>query len=209
MKRQKFSLGFRNASSQKHLEICDGVLGQLASLTEAGRKDIDLPGLNAAVATAHASRQRIQMLRADLKQEIASHKTHLRAAREQMTLASWAVMTNVQGDPQAMRTAGLPLKSPWRKVGVPGAPLNLTARPTVLAGEIQLRWKRTVRRCLFHVEFTTNPLNEKNWRAAGGNRQQTFTVPELVAGKLYWFRVRAENIHGLSPWSNVATARAM
>ena len=208
MKRQNLKLGFRNASAQKQLEICDTVLGRLDQLTETGRAGMDLPGLKVTVATAHASRQRIQQLRADLKHAVAVHKLDLRAAREGLTCAHWAVTSNLHNNPAALLATGLPEKMPWQKVGVPAAPWNVTARATEFAGEIQLRWQRTVRRCLFTVEFTTNPLLEKSWRMVGGNRSQTFIVPELKSGTLYWFRIRAVNIHGASSWSEVASARA-
>ena len=209
MKMPHIKFGFRNASSLKQLTICDDLLAKLNHLPLATQKDIDLPQLKATVATAHASRQRIQLLKADLKREVAAHKTHLRAAREEMTLAGQAVLVNVHCNPQAMQATGLPLVASWKKVGQPAAPQNLTARATKFSGEIRLDWKRSVRRCLFHVQFNTNPLNEKGWRIAGGTRAQSYTVPDLVPGKLYYFRICAENIAGKSPWSNLTSARAM
>lgn len=207
MKIPHIKLGFRNASSLKHLVICDDLLAKLGNLPAAAQQRMDLPKLKATVATAHASRQRIQMLKADLKHQVAAHKLHLRACREETKKVGWSVLANAHAQRQAITDTGLPLAAPWKKVGVPAAPLNVTARATEFAGEIRLDWKRPVRRCLFHVEFTTDPTNEKGWKIASGSRAQSFTVPGLVAGKVYWFRVRAENIHGKSPWSNLASAR--
>ena len=208
MKIPNVKLGFRNASSQKQLVICDDLLAKLDKLPTVAQQGMDLPGLKAIVATAHASRQRIQRLKSALKHEVAKHKTHLHAAREAMAMAAITVKFNAYSEVQAITETGLPLAATWQKVGVPAAPLNLTAKVTKYPGEIQLRWKRTVRRCLFHVQMNTDPTNEKGWQVLGGTRLQSFTEPELKPGTVYWFRVRAENIHGMSPWSNLAVARA-
>jgi hypothetical protein len=209
MKRKNFKLGFRNASAAKQLEICDTHLARFAQLPTATQSDMDLAGVQAVVATAHASRQRIQQLRVQLKHEITGHRTHLRAAREAVSYACLHLLVQTNAEPLAMTAAGLTVRKDWQKVGLPAAPQNLTARATKYSGEIRLDWKRSVRRCLFHVQFNTNPLNEKGWRIAGGTRAQSYTVPDLVPGKLYYFRICAENIAGKSPWSNVTSARAV
>lgn len=209
MKIPNIKLGFRNASSQKQLVICDDLLAKLDNLPAAAQKNMNLPALKATVATAHASRLRIQQLKAELKATVASHKTHLRAARDGMTLAGHSVKINAYSKVQAITDTGLPLAAPWQKVGLPAAPLNLTARATTFPGEIRLDWKRPVRRCLFQVEINTNPNNEKGWKYADATRAQSLTVPELKSLTVYWFRIRAENIHGKSPWSDLALARAM
>ncbi len=164
MKRKNFKLGFRNASSGKQLEICHAHLAKFTRLTADAQADMDLPGIQTVVTTAHA-------------------------------------------DPAAMTAAGLTVRADWQKVGVPAAPQNLTAAATANAGEIRLRWQRPLRRCFFQVEFTTNPNTETNWRQLGGETAQSFLATELTPGKLYWFRVRASNIHGESPWSGSASAR--
>jgi Fibronectin type III domain len=207
MKQKNFKLGFRNASAEKQLKICDTHLGRFANLTADAQADMDLAGLQTIVATAHASRQRIQMLRAELKHTIAIHRTHLRAAREAVSRACLHTLVQTNGNPAAMTAAGLTVRKDWQKVGVPAAPQNLTAAATAFAGEILLRWQRPLRRCFFRMEFTTNPKDENSWRPLGGERAQSFRAKELTPGKLYWFRVRAENIHGASPWSGLASAR--
>lgn len=208
MKIPNIKFGFRNASSLKQLTICDDLLAKLDNLPADAQQDMDLPGLKAIVATAHASRQRIQMLKADLKREVANHKTHLRAAREGMRQAGSTVNFHAHIGRQDVTATGLPLAAPWKKVGLPAAPQNLRARATDYAGEIRLDWKRPVRRCLFHVEINPNPDHEKGWKYADVTRAQSVTVPGLVSGKLYWFRICAENIHGKSPWTAPASARA-
>lgn len=207
MKRKNFKLGFRNASAAQQLEICDTQLARFAKLTAAAQADMDFAGLQTTVAAAHASRQRLQQLRTDLKRETAAHRAHLRAAREAVTHACLHTLVQTQGDPAAMTAAGLAVRKDWQKAGVPAAPQNLTAAATACAGEILLRWERPMRRCFFQVEFTANPANEMGWRPLGGERAQSFRAKALVPGKLYWFRVRAKNIHGASPWSGIASAR--
>ena len=204
---QHFKLGFRNRSGPEQMEICDKHLAAFASLPADQRPDLDLVGLQATVAAAHESHRRIQQLKADLKHAVAAHRTRLRAAREAMTLACLTMVAQVKFEPQGMMAAGLQLQKPWRKVGVPAAPLNLTARATANAGEIRLDWKRTVRRCLFQVEVNADPRNEAGWKPLGGNRQQHWVATDLVSGSECYFRVRAVNIHGNSPWSGIATAR--
>src|SRR6185312_5112223 len=123
----------------------------------------------------------------DLKQEMANRKTHLRAAREGVTRACLTAMVNLKGHPQSMTEAGMQLRRPWQKAGVPGAPQNLRARATANAGEVRLDWKRPLRRCLFEVQRTTNPLDANSWQLCDTGGQQRAVESDLVSGRQYYF----------------------
>jgi hypothetical protein len=41
----------------------------------------------------------------------------------------------------------------------------------------------------------------ENWALVEAGGRQSFIVKGMVSGGKYWFRVRALNAHGESPWS--------
>jgi len=46
---------------------------------------------------------------------------------------------------------------------VPATPDHFYGEPTDSEGEVILRWKRTVRRCIFQVQWHTDPPDADHW----------------------------------------------
>ena len=202
-----FKLGFRNCSAEQQLVICHRVVANLAQLPAACQTEPSIAGAADIVAAAQESHDRIQALRRALKGEISLRKDHLRAAREAVTRASLTTARLMQFQPQKMRGAGLQPRSGWRRVGRPDAPTLLRAEALDYDGQVRLRWKRSVRRCLFKVQMTRQPARENSWQLVSSSGQQSCAVDNLVSGGKYWFRVSAGNAHGHSAWSQMACVR--
>jgi hypothetical protein len=87
-----------------------------------------------------------------------------------------------------------------KPVGQPGAPTNLRVTPGTHSGTAMLRWKRTVRRCVFLIEATTDPNGLTSWARVKECTPQKCLLKGLTPGQVYWFRVAALNAHGTGPW---------
>ena len=58
-------------------------------------------------------------------------------------------------------------------------------------------------------QYTTDPLtNVSVWTNCPPCTKSKCTVPNLVAGTRYWFRIAAVSAAGQSPWSDPATKMA-
>jgi hypothetical protein len=206
MKRIKF--GFRNQSADATLNLCERAVQNLAGLAPEHLADVPHAELAGTVAATRASHDRIAGLRAELKAEISRRNELLRAAREQTTrCVNWAAM-NMNHDPVKMMSTGFGLQAPWAKVSPPAAPTKLHAEPTATAGEAQLTWKRPLRDGWFELQMQMGEFKPDGWQPAEAScYQQRCRLEGLVSGGLYWFRVRACNRRGESPWSELATAR--
>lgn len=207
MKRIKF--GFRNQSADDTLRLCERAVQNLATLPPENLVDVPQAELVDTVAATRASHDRIASLRVELKTEISRRNQLLRAAREQtMRCVNWAAM-NMNHDPVKMMEIGFDLYAPWAKVSPPAAPTHFHAEPTASAGEAQLRWQRpTMRDGWFVIQAQAGEFKPDGWQTVETSCfQQSCRLEGLVSGGMYWFRVRACNRRGQSPWSELATAR--
>ena len=202
-----FKLGFRNCSADEQLGICDRVVENIGNLPEERRNGIAVDDLHDIVAAARDSHDRILNLRAALKAEVAARKERLGAAREAVSRASFTAAYNAKFQPRQMAEAGLKPVAGWRRVGIPDAPDNLRAEAMDIEGAVRLRWKRSVRRCIFKIQMTRDISVETGWKLAASSGRQTCDVTELKSGVKYWFRVAASNAHGQGPWSQPVGAR--
>lgn len=203
MHRYKFQ--FRNKSLAEQLNICETTINNLVKLPEEQQAKLDLDGLPAKVAEAAECRDRIAALRLELKAEVSRYPGLVRELRDRVIRNSNMAAVLMKHDPVKMMTLGLSLIAPGRPVGLPAAPRHLRGQPTAAEGEARLRWVRTVRECSFQVEYRLDGTD--TWQMASAGYRQSCTVTGLVSGGKYWFRVRACNAHGASPWSNEAPVR--
>lgn len=163
--------------------------------------------LRSQTATARASHERITALRTELKAELTNRKALFLAARRSATNAALGLALNAHFQPAEMLAAGLDLAQPTAtRVGTPATPTNFRGGPTDKVGEARLRWKRTVRRCVFEIESCMD-LEAGNWEFFATASRQTCLVQELPSGVNGWFRIRAKNAQGESAWSQPVCVR--
>ena len=204
---QRFKLTFRNKSALEQLCLCERTVSAIAA---SGLPHLDFTQVTDAQATVGAlrtSHERVDSLRAELKCELSRRNELLGKARQQVTNASLGLACAVSFEPTKLLAAGLDLeKSKTAPVGIPAVPDHFSAAPTASEGEVRLKWKRTVRRCSFQIEYRRDDEPD-NWVLTDTSLRQTCVLEGLVSGVKYWFRVRACNAHGASAWSGLATAR--
>jgi hypothetical protein len=206
MKRIKF--GFRNLSAEETLAVCERSVKSLASLSAEQLENVPHAELSATVNAARESASRIAVLRAELKAEISRRNELLRTARQQTMQCVGLAAIKLRADPAGPQRLGFDSHAPWSRVSPPEMPQNLRAEPTPSAGEAKLRWRLPGRDRWFEIEMQTGEFAPDKWQPAQMTCfQRSCTVPGLVSGGLYWFRVRARNRRGAGPWSNLATVR--
>lgn len=205
---QRHKLDFRNKKHQEQLAMFDRVLAGCDALPADKQKQIPtLERLRSQTAAARASHEHITTLRTALKTEITNRKALFLAARRSATNSALGLALNVNYQPSEMLAAGLDLaKTTATRVGTPATPTNFRGAPTDNVGEALLRWKRTVRRCVFEIESCAD-LEAGNWAFITTASRQTYLVKELKSGVNCWFRIRASNSHGQSPWSQPVSVR--
>lgn len=204
---QRFKLTFRNKSALEQLCLCEQTLHGIVASGLPQTDPQHLTDAQATVAALRISHERVDSLRMEWKSELSRRKQLLAAAREQVTRASLGLACAVNHEPSKLLAAGLDLEgSKTVRIGVPAAPDHLSATSTDGEGEVRLRWRRTVRRCAFQIEYRADHEPD-GWKTIDPSYRQTRRVEGLVSGVKYWFRLRACNAHGASAWSNLATAR--
>ena len=186
----------------------DRVLAGCDALPVDKRQEIvSLEQLRSQTAAARASHERISSLRIALKSEITNRKALFLAARRSASNTALGLALNVNFQPSEMLAAGLDLAKPTAaRVGTPATPTNFRGAPTGNVGEAWLRWKRTVRRCIFEIESCTD-IEAGNWVFITTASRQTCVVNKLKSGVNQWFRIRANNAQGESPWSQPVSVR--
>lgn len=73
-------------------------------------------------------------------------------------------------------------------------------------GEIDLAWNKVPRGLKSYlVEKTTDPAGASGWAFSSVETRSKCSLPGLVQGTRYWFRVAAVGSAGQGPWSEAAT----
>ncbi len=204
---QRHKLDFRNKNFLEQLAMFDKLITSLDATPSEKREDEYLEALRIVTASARASNSRIASLRAELKSEISNRKALFDSGRKSALRAGLGAALKTQ-QPSEVIAIGLDLPASTKTpVGLPAMPFNLRADPTDGEGEAMLRWKRTVRRCSFEIQWSINPSDANGWHHHEICFPEKCLVQGLVSGTKYWFRVRAGNAHGQSAWSQVASVR--
>jgi hypothetical protein len=104
------------------------------------------------------------------------------------------------------RSAGMSTADDPTPVGDMPKITGLTATQGDSAGEVDLAWNPIKRGLKSYIgEQTEDPAGQTGWTHAFVVTKSSATVPGLVSGKRYWFRVAALGAAGQGPWSDPAT----
>ena len=201
-----FKLNFGNRSILEQIAICRRVADGVATLPAEHRAAIaGIPVADSVDEAADAHAQ-VEALKVQLRAAMKIRDTKVRAMRDHTTGAALGISAVVAGDPAAMLAAGLDIAREKQPVGKPDAPSQLRVLATDFEGAARLRWKRSVRRCWFDIQATTDPAATTGWKKMLTCFKQTCEVKGLESGVKYWFRVSASNAHGQGPWSQPVSA---
>lgn len=106
------------------------------------------------------------------------------------------------GDPVIIASSGFENKKVRTPGGALAAPAALSAKSTV-STKADLKFNKVVGRRIYVIQMSTN-IASNAWTEAGKTTKTKFTVPNLVSGRQYWFRVCASGLGGDGPFSDPA-----
>ncbi len=110
------------------------------------------------------------------------------------------------GNKAQLQAIGLDVRTLPSPVGMVAAPANLRSTPGALEGTINLRWSAVRGRKMYHAECGTT--GNGPWTPIYSGTTPATVCGALTPGAEYFFRVRAQGVAGLGPWSDVTKRRA-
>jgi hypothetical protein len=200
MKRAKAKLGFRNKTMTEKVAICRRFIRGVASVPAKKRNSVRLTPLQSQLAAAEAELNALSVMRkAAIAQTARCHKMVKDLCRE--TTAGMLGYSSNAPTKGEFAAAGLDTIKPARAHLPPPTPENFRSVPTRDEGTVALRWKRSLRRSFFVLEYTTDSRAATGWkhlRTICGTRT---LITGLVSGQFCWFRLYAQNRAGQSSYT--------
>ena len=109
------------------------------------------------------------------------------------------------GDEAKIKSSGMnTVSKPVRTKSVLSKPLALAATSSDKDGEIDLHWDAVKGAKSYRIEICLNPLDKNTWGQCKTSTKSKVTVPGLISGQGYWFRVCSIDTNGESGWSDTA-----
>lgn len=109
------------------------------------------------------------------------------------------------GDEGKIKSSGMGAKAkPVRTKVILPKPTGLSATRGDKDGEINLHWDAVRGAKSYRIEICLDPLAQNKWGQCKTSTKSKVTVPALISGQGYWFRVCAINSNGESAWSDTA-----
>jgi hypothetical protein len=119
------------------------------------------------------------------------------------------VQSASNGDRKVIESAGLAVRRDPSPVGELPAPTGVTAQMNPIQGRIDVRWSATRGRLFYRLFICSgDPADEKSWELLVQTGKNRFAATDLQSDKVYFFRVQAQGVAGLSALSEVANAKA-
>lgn len=156
--------------------------------------------LDAAVQAYEFSRSRLD------KQERDIAYAELKGLRRDL---GGYVQTVSNGDPELITSAGFEMVASPKPKGILPAPKDVLALVRAFPGSLELRFAGVRGRLAYQIHMCEgDPLDEKNWRLHATTGKNRYQFDGLESGKNYFFRVEALGAAGVSPVSDIASAKA-
>jgi len=104
-----------------------------------------------------------------------------------------------QGDEAKILSFGFEVRKPGHPVVKVGQAANLRYVPTIVSGEVPLRWDHAANAISYEVSANTvDPNDESKWEQLIITSKLRFNVEGLKSGSPTWFRVQAVGRKGLT-----------
>jgi hypothetical protein len=188
-------------------EIADNIITGATGKTELANSPVTLVELgdqrddvNTAFAEELAARSALFTKRANRRNKAKLLRTSVKR---------YALYANTvyMGDAMSLAALGLSVVEPAGPVGVLPAPQNLRSFPGQLNQTIDLDWESVRGRESHELQCAESASGP--WNEIYRGRKASATCPGLVAGREYFFRVRAYGAGGKAgAWSDITSARA-
>lgn len=119
------------------------------------------------------------------------------------------VQTVSNGDRKVIESSGLAVRKNATPTGELAAPAGLIARMNAIPGRVDVRWGGLRGRIFYRLFVCAgDPKDEKNWQLLAQTSKNHFAATELESDKVYYFRVQAQGVAGLTAMSDLANAKA-
>ena len=116
------------------------------------------------------------------------------------------VENKADGDAAKIQSCGLAVRAAASTpIGQLVQAKNLVALAGDNDGELDTDWDSVKGAKTYELQSSHDPITPTSWTAAAMVTKSKATVPGLVTGTKYWFRVRAIGSAGPGPWSDPAT----
>ena len=114
-----------------------------------------------------------------------------------------------KGSKPVILSAGMEADKEREPAQVPEAATDMSAKPGLLPGTNDLKWKRPKFALFFNVYSSPDPPDANSWKLKGQTTKSKFTVTGLEPLKNFWFRVEAVGTAGTGPLSDPAASVAL
>jgi hypothetical protein len=136
----------------------------------------------------------------------SARETASQDARHAIRLYAQFAHTQFEGDKTKLNELGLGVIEIAGPLGTLPAPTNLRSRPGKLNECIDLVWKAVRGRESHQLERAE--AADGPWTEVYRGKKSRACAADLIAGKEYFFRVRAHGAAGPGAWSDITKARA-
>ncbi|MBK8498874.1 MAG: fibronectin type III domain-containing protein [Flavobacteriales bacterium] len=119
------------------------------------------------------------------------------------------VQANCNNEKDLILSAGFDVRRSASPLGELPAPGNVRALVTPFTGRIDLRWNGVRGRLIYAVYMTAiDPLDPAGWNLLTQTSKNRHTVEGLTSDRVYSFRLQTIAAAGVSPMSDLASAKA-
>ncbi|MBX2980082.1 MAG: fibronectin type III domain-containing protein [Flavobacteriales bacterium] len=209
MKKQYYvvKLGHSRVGFEKLVDMTGTNVSMLTGNAAFPTPSPTLAALTAAAARLEAATQAYLFSRSRLdKQERDIAFRELKLLRQDL---GGYVQTTSNGDPELITSAGFEMAASPKPVGLLPAPKDVLALVRPFPGSLEVRFGGVKRRLAYQLYICdSDPLVEANWRLHTVTGKTRVQVDGLESGKSYFFRVEALGAAGVSPVSDITSAKA-
>lgn len=166
------------------------------------------PDPNPSLATVRATREALELAAAAAldggRTAVATRRARERELRLLLKQLAGHVASIALGNEEAILSSGYDVKRRGTPAGEPGLPTDLEARPSLIAGRVDLRWRPVRNAFVYHVHHSADG---ESWTLRAVSTKARARILDLPSATEAWFRVEAIGPAGAGPLSDVASCR--
>ena len=166
-----------------------------------------LDELKRKLAELQAAHEEYRKLRLRLNELKTARDQAMRVAKIAIELEAEYVQEASDGEAQKIVSANLTAERTWHlwPFGSPVQVIELSASTGDAPGEVDLVWDSVRDAKGYEVECCHDFAGDGPWVQCAVASESRVTVKDLIAGRRYWFRVRAIGGKGEGDWSDPVT----
>lgn len=135
--------------------------------------------------------------------------TAFKTLKEMVRELAGYVQSNCANDKDLILSTGFNVRRIAEPLGEPPAPANVRALVTPYPGRLEVRWKGVRGRLMYSLFMTAvDPLDPAGWKLLTQTSKNRYTVEKLLSDTVYTFRLQTIAASGVSPVSDIASAKA-